>query len=109
MITIDKIVDKYGKKGAVDFVLKNRSSEKTLAERDRGIKGRVRFRMCEHGVWVIDNYEQKRCSSCHSEASVEFPSLIIHSKEYFNIGTGTFGTTQDHRKEAKRRGLSEAG
>lgn len=104
MITAETIMEKLGKEKGVEFILKNKSKEKTGAERDRGVKGRVKHRRCSHGVWVIENYEVKNCKDCSGVES-GFPGMIIHSQEYFNIGTGTFGTETDHRKAAKGMGL----
>ena len=109
MITKEQLVSKLGKDGFRKFVLANKDKAPTGAERERGIKGRVKFRKCEHGTWVIENYEPRPCEGCHGESRSEVPAIHVSSYEYFNIGTGTYGTNQEHRKYAKRMGLREDG
>lgn len=108
MITAPQLIQKMGKEKFVNFVVNKKDREKTGAERDRGIKGRRRHRMCEHGVWVIEDYIQKPCDKCF-EVAVESHTVVCHSHEYFNMGTGTYGTNSEHRKYAKVKGLVEAG
>lgn len=108
MITSEQIVEKLGKKKAVEFMTAKKLSGDSKYDRDRGIKGRVKFRMCEHGVWVIDNYEFKGCKECFG-VERNGPNIIVHDKEYFNAGTGTYGTTTEHRRYAKSQGMEEAG
>lgn len=108
MIEANKMIQKLGKEKFVETVLRSKDKEKTGAERQRGIKGRIKFRMCEHGTWVIDNYKPKKCKKCHSSEK-EVHAVVMHTHEYFNIGTGTYGTTSEHRAYAKSKGLQEAG
>lgn len=108
MIQAKDMIKKLGKEKFVQTVLQKRDKEKTGAEKDRGIKGRRRFRMCQHGFWVIDNYKPKDCPKC-DEMQSQAHAVIMHSHEYFNIGTGTYGTNSEHRKYAKSIGLQEAG
>lgn len=108
MIQAKQMIKKLGKEKFVQMVLRNKDKEKTFAERDRGIKGWVKHRMCEHGVWVIENYQPKPCAKC-DEVTPEVHGVIMHTHEYFNIGTGTYGTTTEHRKYAKSIGLGESG
>ena len=109
MITAQELMGRMGKQKFHDFVLQKKDKEKTGHDRTRGIRGRIKFRQCHHGVWVIDNYEPKLCKDCHGTSVNNAPAVQIHSHEYFNIGTGTYGTNPEHRKYAKRMGLQEAG
>lgn len=110
MIEANKMIQKMGKENFVNFVLNNKDKEKTAAERSHQNRfgKRIKSRMCEHGVWIIDNYEPKPCGKCHT-VSDDAPGVIMHTHEYFNVGTGTYGTTSEHRKYAKAHGLVEAG
>lgn len=105
MITAPEMIQKLGKDKFVNFVLNNRDKEKTGAEKERGIKGRVKYRRCQHGVWLIDDYEPKdHCEECFPNLNPDIP-YVPKSYEYFNVGTGTFGTNSEHRKYAKSKGL----
>lgn len=107
MMTFDQIVKKYGKKKAVEFVAENRSGEKTGYDKTRGIRGRVRFRRCEHGIWTIDNYQQKPCLKCMGVGINLKPREF---KPYFNVGLGAFVESRSEEKRlAKNIGLVEAG
>lgn len=105
MITADQMIQKYGKQKFVEIVKNSPKNGRTGAEKERGIKGRVRFRRCEHGVWIIDNYEPKPCSECVPESSSK-------SKEFrpgFNIGLGCWVESRSEEKKiAKRLGMIEA-
>ena len=107
MMTYEQIVKKMGKKKAVEFITENRSNENTAHEKTRGIRGRVRFRRCEHRVWVIDNYEAKPCLKCMGVGVNLKPKEF---KPYFNVGLGAFVESRGEEKRlAKSMGLQEAG
>jgi len=111
MITFREMMRRVGQEKAIDIAVHNRPGEKTNFEKTRGIKGRVKFRTCKHGNWIIENYEPKDCYLCILEAEVK-PNVFsfrCDTREYFNIGTGTYGTTSEHRKYARSKGLEEAG
>jgi len=87
---------------------KNADSE---FNRTKGIKGRRKFRMCEHGVITINNFELtgKVCEKCNPP--VKGKAFNIENMEpFFNIGLGcvTHGT-RHAEKIAKERGLTPIG
>lgn len=106
MMTADQMIQRFGKKKAVDMMVNCPRNGKTGAEKDRGIKGRVRFKMCEHGKWVVENYEPKPCADCIPEIATKGKDF----KPYFNIGLGAFVESRSEEKRyAKKIGLVEAG
>lgn len=110
MIEAAQLMQKMGKEKFTQFVLNNKDKERTGAERAHANRfgKNVRHRKCEHGVWVIENFEPKPCKGCHKDSN-DAPAFVVHSHEYFNMGTGTYGTTSEHRKYAKSKGLTECG
>lgn len=110
MITGREMIKKLGKDNFVKFALQNKDKEKTGAELAHGRRwGRnVKDKLCEHGVWVIKNYEPQECDKCTPETEGSF-SIKENSHEYFNAGTGSYGTNSEHRKFAKARGMGERG
>ena len=108
MIDKKDLIAKLGKKGFTDFVTQHKSNQPTGHDRQRGIKGRIRWSRCQHGTWVIDNYEPKSCERCTGE-------WTKHSKPrdfspYFNIGLGAYVESRSEEKKlAKSKGYVEAG
>lgn len=107
MIDKTELIDKLGKKGFVDFVSRNKSNQPTGFDKTRGIRGRVRHRMCEHGTWTIKDYLPQPCDKCNkvpkNTKSKEF-------KPYFNIGLGAFVESRSEEKQkAKSLNYEEAG
>ena len=86
---------------------KNADSE---FNRTKGIKGRRKFRMCEHGIVLIDNFEPTGavCSKCYPVRNDAFS--MENMEPFFNIGLGcvTYGT-RHAEKIAKERGLTPIG
>lgn len=110
MMTFQEMSKRIGKRRAVDVAVHSRAKGPTGFDRTRGIKGRIKFRTCRHGRWVIENYIAKECPDCTaSSQTAEVFSVHYDPREYFNIGTGTYGTTSEHRKYARANGLVEAG
>lgn len=108
---IDKfhLIKKLGKEKFTEFVVNNRNREKTQADKMRGIKGRIRFRMCEHGVWVISNYKPGPCLNCQINRDNK-PTKLLDFKPYFNIGLGCYvESRQDEKAVVKARNLEESG
>lgn len=105
MITAEQMIDKVGKKKFVDMVVNSPKNGQTGAEKDRGIKGRRKFRMCEHGTWIIENYEPKPCAKC-------IPEVQTKPKDFragFNIGLGCWvESRQEERAASRALGLREA-
>lgn len=110
MIEAGKMIQKLGKEKFVDFVLHNKDKERTGAERQhdgRWGKGSTCFQICEHQKVTIRDFKQTgECPSCNRRSAIgESAAVVVHSHEYFNAGTGTYGTTSEHRKFAKSKGL----
>lgn len=107
MKTYDQLVKSMGKAKALKFMQENRSTEKTGFDKTRGIKGRIRYRCCEHGTWVIDDYKERPCLKCMGVG------LYLKRKEfvpYFNVGLGAYVESRSEEKRAaKQMGLTEAG
>ena len=81
----------------------------TVFDKTRGIKARLKYRMCEHGKVLIDNYEPKDyCSECFGGVKNSF--YIPNTEPFFNHGLGcvTHGT-RHAEKIAKSRGLEPIG
>lgn len=87
MKTAEELISRMGKKGFVDFVTKNQKNGKTGAQRDRGIKGRVKAKYCSHGVWVMEDYIDRLCVGCHgvSEKDVKIHNLLMKCYYLFPI------------------------
>ena len=109
MITIDQIEKKLGKQKATEFVKNNIGSGKTKAQKDRGIRGRLKDQYCGTcRSWFRKNYEWVG----HKEPCVETGAeiRIKKFKPYFNIGLGCFVESRSEEKStAKKLGLVEAG
>ena len=107
MKTAEELIKKMGKKEFTKFVANSQKNGKTGYEKDRGIKGRIKHRRCQHGVWIIDNYEPKPCNEC-----MDLPkdTKIREFKPTFNIGLGCYVESRSEEKRiAKSMGLEEAG
>ena len=111
MIDKNTLMKRLGKKKFVDFVLNNRDKAPTLAQEQHARRWgtNVKHKMCSHGVWIIENYEPKFCDKCFMGKEVNAPSIHVNFHEYFNMGTGTYGTNKEHRRAARSMGLGEAG
>ena len=107
MIDKQALIDKLGKRKAAEFMQNNRSNQPTAFDKTRGIKGRVKFSRCEHGTWVIENYEQKHCNHCYGKERSTKPKDF---KPYFNVGLGAFVESRSEEKRiARQMSLVEAG
>ena len=105
---VDKsqIIKKLGKRKAQEFMMRNVSRDPTGFDKYRGIKGRVRFRICEHGNFLIKDYVPGRCDLCSGMK----PTKLKEFKPYFNLGLGAFvESRQDEKRCAKALNLVEAG
>ena len=105
---IDKqqLIDRLGKQKAVEFMTQNRSNQPTGHDKTKGIRGRVRWSMCEHGNWVISDYKPTPCLKCVKRG----PAKSREFKPYFNMGLGAYvESRQDEKKLAKKMGLIENG
>lgn len=107
MMTFDQMCKKMGKKRAIQEAVNCRRNGPTAAEKTRGIRGRVRYRFCSHGVWVIDDYKPRRCSECEG---ISRETKTKDFTPYFNIGLGCYVTSRSEEKRVARSlGLVEAG
>lgn len=103
-----KLVEKIGKKAFVEMAMQKNTNERTPAEKDRGVRGRVKWNMCEHGVTMIDNFEAtgNHCYTCHGMRRTKAQEF----KPYFNQGLGVMVHSRSEEKRvAKSMGLVEAG
>lgn len=108
MIDKSTLIKKLGKKGFTEFVTNNRSNQPTGHDKQRGIRGRVKWSRCQHGTWVIENYEPKTCEQCTGEWTKHSKSRDF--KPYFNIGLGAFVESRSEEKRiARQKGYVEAG
>jgi hypothetical protein len=105
MISFGQMCKKMGKAKAMDMAVKCQGRNKTKAQSERGIKGRVRYRRCDHGVWIIDDYKPKVCKKCVPQ-DISRPEF----SPYFNAGLGHWVESRSEEKRcAKSLGLVEAG
>lgn len=106
-MTAGDLIKKFGKKKATEMMVHSPKNGRTGAEKDRGIKGRVRYRLCPHSVWIIENYEIKECYECSNRPrDTKAPDF----KPGFNIGLGAWVESRsEERKIAKALRLVEAG
>jgi hypothetical protein len=78
----------------------------------RGIKGRVRYRACGHGVIFIDDFKETGniCETCNPIIEKMETFNLENTQEFFNHGLGcvTYGT-RDAEKKAKKMGLIPIG
>lgn len=106
MITFSDMITKLGKDKAQQMAVRCPKNYETGADKDRGIRGRVRFRMCECGAKTIEEYEEfpERCT-CKKYAQTKAPDF----KPTFNIGLGCWVESRSEEKRiAKQMGLREA-
>ena len=107
MIDKQTLIDRMGKAKASEFMANSRSNQPTGNDKERGIRGRVRWRRCEHGVYVIDDYVVKGCTACQEVRKNSKPREF---KPYFNIGLGAYVESRSEEKSlAKAKGYTEAG
>lgn len=106
MIEANRMIDKLGKRKFVETASHCKRPGKSKHEQDRGIKGRVRYRMCEHGKWIIENYEPRVCPKCVHYNRTKPKDF----NPYFNVGLGGWVESRaDEKRSARRAGLEEAG
>jgi len=108
MITASDMIQKIGKRKFIETAVHSQPAQTGayLAHKRRWGKN-LKFKRCEHGVWVVNNYKRQDCARCF--VSSEAFTIHTDSGEYFNLGTGTYGTTKEHRRYAKTIRLREAG
>jgi hypothetical protein len=108
MKSYDDLVQTMGKQKASEFIVQNRSANKTAHEESRGIKGRIKSRYCGGcRKWVIEKYEYVG----HGEPCVDRPASTKSKefKPYFNMGLGCYVESRsEERRVAKSKGLIEA-
>lgn len=107
MITKHDMMRKLGKRKFKEMVVHSQRGL-TGAEREKLHRwGKAKSRMCEHGIWIIENYEYVGgCKRCVPESNGKL-------KDYepnFNIGLGCWVESRSEEKRiAKSMGLVEAG
>lgn len=107
MIKAHDMIKRHGKEKFVQIAVNCKRNGKTGAEKQRGIKGRIKYRSCQHGKVLIDNWEPKdHCNDCFGEVQTKSKDFI----PYFNMGLGGWVESRsDEKRAAKRLGLQEAG
>lgn len=102
-----KMVEKMGKQAFVNMAMQTNKNEKTGYEKTKGIRGRIKHRLCPHKVWVIENYEARPCAQC---SGMPKGTKAKAFRPYFNQGLGAFVSSRSEEKRiAKSMGLVEAG
>lgn len=107
MIDAATISEKLGKRKFKEFVESNRPRGKNQEEYERGRKwGRIRFRMCKHMVWIIDDYQNKSCNKCVPVSKSKGRDFEPH----FNIALGGYIESKtDFKKALKEAGAVHVG
>lgn len=103
MIPAAELKEKMGKEKFIEFATHSQKGERMVdRERRRGYGSRVRYRMCQHGAWVIEDYEPRPCLNCHNYRSTKFRDFEPH----FNIGLGGWvESKRDMMETAKKQKL----
>ena len=98
MITQDQLIEKLGKQGYQDFVLRNRDkSERMIDIESRKPKGRVKFKMCQHGIVIIDDFESKdECAKCKLAKNDAVSCGEFHP--FLSIATGNYYESKSEMK-----------
>lgn len=96
-------IKKYGRRNA-----------ETIHSRTEGVRGRVKYRSCQHGTVVIDDYKPtgNRCEECERRAPLIFDRApaAIKNDPFFNFGLGCVTeNTRQAEKIARQRGLEPMG
>ena len=94
---------KYGKRNG-----------ETAHSRRAGVRGRVKYRSCEHGSVLIDDYMPtgKRCEGCEKKRPRLYGKApyAVKNDPFFNFGLGCVTENTRHaEKIAKQRGLQPMG
>lgn len=107
MITADEMMNKVGKQKFIEMAVNSqRGVTGAQIQHKRRFGTNIKHKMCEHGNWVIENYEPKKCKECFEEVDTKLPDF----KPNFNIGLGCWVESRsDEKRAAKRLGLVEAG
>ena len=108
MITQDQLISKLGKEGYTKFVVNNSNSgtERMLDIRRKTGRGtNIKDRMCQHGVWVIDNYERKLCKEC-----IPPDRNVNNFKPFVSIATGNYYESKSEMlHDYKKNGMTWIG
>lgn len=108
MITAQQMLKKLGPQKFYQTVMASRRGETMQDKWKKGRFGkRIKDRMCEHGVWVIENYEDKACKKCIEKARGWKPKDF---ESGFNIGCGVwFDSKDDMKKFCKANDMEHIG
>lgn len=101
------MMNKMGKKKFIELATRSQPKETgAYLARLRRFGKNIKHKMCEHGVWIIENYVKKSCEKCGTMIT----STGKHFEPYFNAGLGAWIDSKGSEKKiAKRLGLREAG
>ena len=87
MITACDMMEKMGKDAFIKFVGNSRGSgDRQVDVERRKSPGRIKHRQCQHGTWVIENYESRNCPKCHVSRDTKSRDFEPH----FNLGLGCY-------------------
>lgn len=108
MIPAQQLMAKMGKKKFVEFATRSCGRGETGAQKAhrRRFGTNIKHKMCEHKVWIIENYKYKGCAKCIGKQSTKPRDFV----PYFNVGLGAYVESRsDERRAARIMGLREAG
>lgn len=107
MIEAHDLLEKVGPRKFHEIVV-NGQRGKTVKEMSRGIRGRVKYSFCGHGVETINNYEYTGnvCDKCNPEVRTTGRNFEAH----FNVGLGAWVESKSEmNKLAKKKGMIHIG
>lgn len=108
MIEAAELRQKLGKEKFVQFTLQHANKGERIIDiqRRRRFGRNIKHKRCEHGVWIIKDYEPQVCEKCFGKLSTQFKSF----EPYFDQGLGCFIESKCERKRImKERGVIDVG
>lgn len=109
MIKAADMMAKMGKRKFIEYATHSQRGERMFDKENKRRWGRVKDSMCEHGVWVVENYQVKECGKC---PTVVIGQVISRDIDYqgFNIGLGGYiDGRSDFKRTVKEKGLVHIG
>lgn len=100
-------LQKMGPTKFKEMVMKGQKG-KTMHDRQRGVRGRVKYRQCQHAVWIVDNYVDKVCDKCLEEMGGFEKGREF--QPHFNVGLGCWiESKSEMMKVAKKNNMIHIG
>lgn len=111
-ISNTELIAKMGKQGFVEFAEKNqyRGERQGDIERRRS-RGKAKWKMCGHGVVLLDNYEPtgNRCDECKTGSKRTEGIRDVDYRGY-NVGLGVYTDGySDFKRACKESGMIHVG